>query len=34
VAVRWRQDVGGNIKSADDKWPNLKDKDPSELLKK
>jgi hypothetical protein len=29
--VRWSQDISGNIKSADDKWPDLKDKAPSEL---
>jgi YHS domain-containing protein len=31
VATRWSQDVAGNIKDANDKWPALKDKAPSEL---
>jgi hypothetical protein len=33
VAVRWSQDVSGNIKSADDKWPGIKDRAPSDLNK-
>ena len=31
VATRWNQDVPGNIKAANDKWPALRDKAPSEL---
>ena len=32
VATRWEQDIAGNIKTADEKWTDLKDKAPSELL--
>jgi YHS domain-containing protein len=28
VSARWNQDISGNIKSANDKWPSLKDKVP------
>ena len=33
VAERWSQDIAGYIKTADEKWETLKDKDPSELQK-
>jgi YHS domain-containing protein len=32
VAVRWREDIPGNIKTADEKWQVLKDKTPADLL--
>ncbi|SDR47348.1 hypothetical protein SAMN05519103_03625 [Rhizobiales bacterium GAS113] len=31
VAARWNQDIGGFIKTANEKWTDLKDKAPSEL---
>lgn len=30
VATHWNQDIAGNIKAANEKWPELKDKPPSE----
>ena len=31
VAERWKQDIAGNIKTANEKWMAVKDKTPSEL---
>jgi YHS domain-containing protein len=31
VAVRWREDIPGYIKTADEKWQTLKDKAPGDL---
>ena len=33
VAVRWNQDTADNIKTANDKWPSVKDKAPGELIR-
>jgi YHS domain-containing protein len=30
VAARWNQDIAGYIKAANEKWPELRDKPPSE----